>query len=121
MNGKTILVVDDDRTVREVVAVVLGSKGFVVLQAESGGKAIEIARTVVPDLVLLDVSMPEMDGLEVCRRLRSDPSTAGTRVIMLTGKSAPGDLTDALAAGADSYFSKPFSPSQLLEVVSERL
>lgn len=118
---KIILVADDDRTVREVVAVTLGPEDFLVLQARDGREALEMARSTPPNLVLLDVLMPEMDGVEVCRQLKRDPLTAGARVIFLTASSSPDDQAAALEAGAYGFFLKPFSPIALLDRVYEAL
>jgi len=121
MSRKTILIVDDDRTVREVVAVTLGSEEFHVLQAADGPEALDQARLYPPDMVLIDLMMPRMDGLEVCRRLKGDPVTAKARVIVLTARSDLHERSRALEAGVDGFFLKPFSPISLLNKVYEVL
>ena len=116
---KTILLADDDDRVREVVALTLGAGDFAILQAVDGQMALNSAITNNPALLLLDVDMPEMDGFQVCRALKRHPHARGIKVIMLTAKGAPEDQERALLAGADGFFSKPFSPIALLNKVYE--
>ncbi len=113
MSGR-ILVADDDPGVRGAIELHLKVEGFEVLEAEDGPSTLEIARREAPDLVLLDVMMPGMDGFEVCRRLRADPRTTHIPVIVLTAKSLAVDKVVGLAAGADDYVAKPFDPDELV-------
>jgi len=119
---KRILIVDDQVEVRELVEVTLRSDDYQVFQAKSGEETIEIARSVRPDLIIMDIMMPGgMDGLEATRALKSDPETKGSIIIMLTAKGQEADKKIGLQAGADDYFVKPFSPLELIEKVEEVL
>ena len=112
---RRILVVDDDPTVRQVVATLLSFDGLEVVTASDGRAALEIAEEVEPDVVVLDVGLPNVDGFEVCRRLKE--KAPHRRVVMVTGMSAERDEAAGVAAGADAYLRKPFSPIALLDVV----
>lgn len=119
---KRILIVDDQVEVRELVEVTLRSDDYQVFQAKSGEEAIEIARSVKPDLIIMDIMMPGgMDGLEATRALKNDPETKGSIIIMLTAKGQEADKKIGLQVGADDYFAKPFSPLELIEKVEEVL
>jgi DNA-binding response OmpR family regulator len=109
-----ILVVDDDRDVAQTVELALRRRGFKVVMANSGVEALKVLRRYEPDLVILDVLMPGMSGLEVCRRLRSDPKTENLPIIFLTARGQERDRIEGLRAGADDYLSKPFSLEELL-------
>jgi DNA-binding response OmpR family regulator len=111
----TILVVDDEVSIADAVAARLRSEGFEVTVAADGPAAIAACAEVRPDLVVLDLMLPGIDGLEVCRRIQST-STNGTRVpvLMLTAKDSESDLLVGLAVGADDYLTKPFSPRELV-------
>jgi CheY-like chemotaxis protein len=117
---KKILVVDDQPQVRELVAVTL-QDDYQVLMAENGQQAIEITQTEHPDLILLDVMLynSDLDGLEVCRRLKQDPATKDIPVVLLTAGGQRSDLEAGKAAGADDYFTKPFSPIALMKKIEE--
>ncbi|MGH2811089.1 MAG: response regulator transcription factor [Actinomycetota bacterium] len=116
---KKLLIADDDAGIRSLVHMTLEADEFEILEAEDGERALEIARAQQPQMVLLDVMMPGMSGFEVCAALKSDPQTAGITVVMLTAKSGEQDRTQGEAAGADDYFTKPFSPVALLTKVDE--
>jgi CheY-like chemotaxis protein len=118
--SRTILVVDDDPLIRRLIAATLGGVGgFRLREACDGEEALEAAFEDRPEIVLLDYAMPRLDGVETCRRLRSDPVTAGATIVMLTGLS-DGPVRDrAAAAGADHFLAKPFSPRRLLRLVDE--
>ena len=119
MNG-TILVVDDDPGVRRLITATLQDVGgFQLEEASSGLQALEAAVDVRPEIVFLDYEMPDLDGPETCRRLRSDPVTADATIIMLTGMSDAPAQDRAADAGADLFLTKPFSPLQLLTLVDE--
>ncbi|HET6366904.1 MAG TPA: response regulator, partial [Pseudomonadales bacterium] len=92
-----------------------------VLEAADGVQALEVAHAARPDLILLDVQMPRLDGLEVCRRLRADTALGGTRIVMLTAAGQDADRARGLAAGADEYLTKPFSPLALFTLVRSLL
>lgn len=108
-----ILVVDDEPDALELVSFNLKAAGYEVVTADDGAEAIKKARQQVPDLILLDVMLPEVDGLEVCKLLRRDAATAGIPIIMLTAKAAEIDRVLGLELGADDYVTKPFSPREL--------
>ena len=109
-----VLVVEDEPDIRELLAFHLEREGFLVTRASTGGEGLRQARATPPDLVILDLMLPEMDGLEVCRRLRADAGTAALPVIMLTAKGDEVDRVVGLEIGADDYIVKPFSPKELL-------
>ena len=109
--ARTILVVDDERTLRETLAESLETEGFVVVQAADGREAINAFRRSHPDLILLDLMLPELSGTEVCRIIRSE---SGVPILMLTAKSAELDKVVGLELGADDYVTKPFSFRELL-------
>ncbi|TAM77492.1 response regulator [bacterium] len=119
--GKTILVVDDDKNIRKIIAANLELAGYRVLAASSGLAALELLDVQMPDLILLDVMMPVMDGYEVCRRVRSRPLGTHVPVIMLTAKGESEDKVLGLDAGADDYITKPFGPAELLARVKAKL
>jgi len=110
----TILIVDDEPEGIELVEFNLKQSGFAVASAADGAEAIRKARSLRPDLIVLDVMLPEIDGFEVCKMLRRDPSTAGVPIIMLTAKAGEIDRVLGLELGADDYVTKPFSPRELL-------
>jgi CheY-like chemotaxis protein len=114
---KTLLIVDDEDGVRSLVRMTLESENYQILEATEGAEAIAMVRKHRPDLVLLDVMLPDRSGIEVCRTLKSDAGTSDTTVVMLTAKAQSVDLEEAEAAGADGYFTKPFSPVALMQRV----
>lgn len=119
---KTILIAEDQYEVRELVQATLNIGPYVIIQAENGVQAVEMAHQHRPDLVLMDVMMPgEIDGLEATRRLRASQATKDCRIIMLTAKGQLQDKNQGLEAGADDYFTKPFSPLALIRKVEEYL
>jgi two-component system phosphate regulon response regulator PhoB len=109
-----ILVVDDEPDAVELIEVNLKGAGFDVLTASNGRQALEKVRSAVPALVVLDVMLPEMDGLEVCKSLRRDSKMAAIPIIMLTARAAEIDRVIGLELGADDYITKPFSPRELV-------
>jgi DNA-binding response OmpR family regulator len=112
--GRKILVVDDEAVLVETIAYNLQQAGYQVITAADGASALEVARRESPDLILLDLMLPEMDGLEVCRLLRREGSTAATPIIMLTAKGEEIDKVVGLEVGADDYVTKPFGRRELL-------
>lgn len=121
MDSKTILVADNEPDILRFVEVNLRLEGFDVALAHDGNEALRLAFEVGPQLVLLDVMMPGLDGYEVCRRLRADPRTAHVPVIFLTAKSLVADKVIGLTAGADDYVLKPFDPIELIARVRTTL
>jgi CheY-like chemotaxis protein len=116
--SRTILIVDDDPMIRRLIATTLEDvAGYRLQEAADGAAAVERAVEARPEIVFLDVDMPGMDGIEACRRLRSDPATADATIVMLTGDSGPDAERAAQAAGADLFLTKPFSPLHLLRLV----
>lgn len=113
MAKEKILVVDDEPHILELVKFNLEASGFKVFDAPDGQKAIELAQTANPDLILLDLMLPGIDGLEVCRILRQQKTTREIPIIMLTAKSEEIDKVLGLEIGADDYITKPFSPREL--------
>lgn len=108
-----ILAVDDESGVLNSISRVLEAAGFEVTTAGSGARALELIHQRRPDLVVLDIIMPEMDGLEVCRRLRADPFLARLPIIFLTAKGRPTDIVEGLDIGADEFLVKPFEVIEL--------
>ena len=117
---QTILIADDEPHVVELVRVTLEDNRVRVFDAEDGETALAIAEALEPDLVLLDVHLPDRSGLEVCRLLRKHPRLASTKIIMLTAAAQQDDIARGFSAGATEYLTKPFSPVRLLSLV-ERL
>ncbi|MGE0734389.1 MAG: adenylate/guanylate cyclase domain-containing protein [Alphaproteobacteria bacterium] len=109
-----ILVVDDSATNRDILTTRLGAHGYATIEAADGEEAIEVARRERPDLILLDVMMPKLDGFEVCRRLRADASLPFMPIILVTAKSDSKDIVAGLDAGADEYLTKPIDHAALL-------
>jgi CheY-like chemotaxis protein len=116
-----ILIAEDDRAVRSLIRMTLDAGVTQILEVEDGTSALELAHAELPELIFLDWSMPGSDGVEVCRALRDDPRTAHIKIVMLTARADEGDRETALAAGADDYITKPFSPLELLDKVIEVL
>jgi len=112
--GKRVLVVDDERDLTELVGVNLQRNGYEVLTAYDGHTALDLARREVPDLILLDLMLPGIDGTEVTRRLKADERTAGIPIVMLSAKGEETDVVVGLTLGADDYVTKPFSMKILL-------
>ncbi|MBI3968961.1 MAG: response regulator [Chloroflexi bacterium] len=114
-----VLIADDEFALRLLVHVTLRSKRYRILEAVDGQEALALAQQCRPVLVLLDVNMPGLDGVEVARKIRTDPSLAATKIVFLTGRLDPGLEEAAGDAGADHFLTKPFSPVQLLDLVDQ--
>lgn len=110
----TILVVDDEEDIRELVQLNLAREGYSVLTCETGEQALETARSKLPNLVVLDLMLPGIDGLEVCRELKNDPKTRNIPVVILTAKGEESDIVAGLELGGDDYVTKPFSGKVLV-------
>jgi DNA-binding response OmpR family regulator len=108
-----VLAADDDEDILELVAFRLERSGYTVLKARDGEEALQVARERLPDLAVLDVMMPKLDGFEVTRRIRSDGATKGMPIILLTARAQDADVQAGFDAGADDYLRKPFSPQEL--------
>ena len=118
---RKLLIADDEEGVRSLVRMTLDVDSYEIFEARDGVEALEVARRERPDIVLLDVMMPGQTGVEVCRALKADKETSATNVILLTAKAQDEDRAEGLAAGADGYFTKPFSPLGLIAKVQEAL
>ncbi|HKZ86078.1 MAG TPA: response regulator [Anaerolineae bacterium] len=116
-----ILVVEDDPDARKVLSLILKLDGFEVSTVSGGREAIDAIRAAAPDLILLDVMMPDVDGFEVCRRIRSEPATRGIPIVMLSGKADQESVVRGLAAGANEFLSKPIKPSSLTKQLRSTL
>ena len=113
-----VLVADDEDDIRALVGLAVGKAGCtVVASVADGSTALDSARADLPDLAVLDVSMPGATGLEVCAALRAEPRTAGIRILLLSAGASPDDVARGLAAGADAYLAKPFQVSALVHQV----
>jgi CheY-like chemotaxis protein len=120
LDAGTVLVVDDDPVTRTVVSAILKlEEDYHVVEAEDGRRALELARSVRPALIVLDVTMPELDGFAVCRALRADHELAAMRVLILSGHGDQEDKDLAERMGADAYLTKPFTSLGLVEVVRQ--
>lgn len=113
-----ILVVDDDTALAEMIGIVLRTEGFETAFCADGGEAVSAFRSERPDLVLLDLMLPGIDGIEVCRRIRNE---SGVPIIMLTARADTSDVVAGLEAGADDYMVKPFNPKELVARIRTRL
>ena len=109
----TVLVAEDDDDIRALVVYRLERSGYDVVQAQDGEEALRLAAECEPDLAILDVMMPKLDGYEVTRRLRKEEATSRLPVILLTARTQESDVSQGFAAGADDYIRKPFSPDEL--------
>ena len=116
-----ILVVDDEEEIRRVMRLTLTIAGYEVREAEDGNKALESLQKNPPDLILLDVLMPGMDGFEVCRRVRADSATAHIPILILSARTDTQSQEEGFRAGATKYLTKPISPPQLLHYIDEAL
>lgn len=112
--GQRVLVIEDEPDIADLLVYNLEREGYLVTSIDDGGEGLDAARRDVPDLVLLDLMLPGMDGLEVCRGLRAEPRTAAIPVIMVTAKGEESDVVLGLGIGADDYIAKPFSPRELI-------
>ena len=121
MQGKKILIVDDERQLVSLVGLHMKMSGYEVLSAGDGEKALTIAREERPDLIILDLMLPEIDGWEVCKRLREGSKIGNIPVIMLTARSEAEDKLKGFECGADDYVTKPFSPRELVARVKRVL
>lgn len=113
-SSKKVLIVEDEKDILHLVKLYLDKEGFRTLTAENGAEALRQARSEHPDLMILDLMLPEIDGLEVCTKLRLSPQTSMLPIVMLTAKSEESDTVVGLELGADDYVTKPFSPRELV-------
>lgn len=116
-----ILVVDDEPSIVRLMEFILARQGHEMLVAVNGEEALQKVRAAHPDLVLLDIMMPRIDGYEVARALRADPETASMPIIMLSAKAQEEDIQKGMDVGVNEYITKPFSPEHLVHVVADYL
>jgi two-component system chemotaxis response regulator CheY len=117
---RSVLIVDDDPFIRKLVATTLGDVGdYRLIEASDGVEAVDRALAETPEIVFLDIDMPGLDGIEACRRMRAEPSTADATIVMLTAAAGPDAERAAESAGADLFLTKPFSPLELLRLVDD--
>lgn len=118
---KRILIADDDPVILRLIQVNLELEGYVVLTANNGQEAVDVATAENPDLVILDIMMPRLDGYQACEQLKSSEATKEIPVIFLSAKAQQGDIDKGQSFGVAAYITKPFDPTELLEVVEELL
>ena len=118
---RRLLIADDESGIRRLVRMTLENEAYEIMEASDGDEALALARGHSPALMLLDINMPRRSGLDVCRTLKKDPATRDIAVVMLTAHALVSEQEEALAAGADDYFTKPFSPVALLRKVDDVL
>lgn len=121
MAAPTVLVVEDDPTILQLLEVNFEMEGFTVLRAEDGKLGLERARTGAPDVIVSDVMMPNMSGLEMVDELKASPATSSIPVILLSAKAQGDDIRQGIDAGADDYMTKPFEPLDLIDRVNALL
>ncbi|HEY6839174.1 MAG TPA: response regulator [Geobacteraceae bacterium] len=117
MKKGRILVVEDEESLLMLERILLSSKGYSVTGVMDGKAALEEIAANRPDLVILDIMLPEMDGFEVCKQIKADPQTSGIPVVMLTAKKSNQDVTRGMQVGADAYITKPFKSAKVIEVI----
>lgn len=118
MSGEKILIIDDQPEITDLIRFILKKQDFKALIALNGKDGLNIARSELPDLILLDISMPDVDGFEVCEQLKSDPATSKIPIIMLTARDMGEDFEKAMEKKADWYITKPFDPKHLLKRIA---
>jgi DNA-binding response OmpR family regulator len=119
--GKTILIVDDEPSIIVPLQFLMEQNGYETMVAFSGEEAMESINTNPPDLILLDIMLPVVDGFEVCQRVRERPELDNVRIIMITAMGSEANIAKGLALGADAYVTKPFSNAAVVEKVQELL
>ena len=121
MEPKKILIADDNENIREALTYLLEDEGYKLWMAKDGAEALKEVRNVRPDILFLDIMMPEMNGYDVCRIIKSDPELNKTYVIMLTAKGQVAEQERGKEVGADEYIVKPFSPMEILSKIKRLL
>lgn len=119
--SKSILVVEDTRDNRQILKDLLSAAGYTMIEAEDGESGVALAAEIMPDLILMDVQLPMIDGYEATRRIRANPDTRRIPIIAVTSYAISGEEAKAAAAGCDGYVSKPFSPRKVLATVRDIL
>ena len=118
---KKILIVEDDKMICQLESIILELRGYDIISAENGQAALDILIKELPDLVLLDVMLPGVDGYAICQHIKSNPATKNIPVIMLTAKKTAEDIKKGYQMGADEYVTKPFRSAALLETIASYL
>jgi two-component system phosphate regulon response regulator PhoB len=121
MSKGKILIIDDEQDIRQLLKYNLEREGYQTIPADTGEKASEITKTELPALIVLDLMLPGIDGLDVCRKLKNDPATENIPIVMLTAKDEESDIVTGLELGADDYITKPFSPKVLIARIKKIL
>lgn len=121
MVKKKILIVEDEESLLKLESILLTSKGYSVTGVADGVSALEQVVLIKPDLIVLDIMLPGMDGFEVCRIIKQNPETANIPVMMLTAKKSSQDCERGMAAGASAYVTKPFKSAKIIEIIQELL
>ncbi|TCK62003.1 response regulator transcription factor [Seleniivibrio woodruffii] len=115
-----VLIADDELRLRKVVSLHLKKSGFDVFEAGNGQQAVDMAKEIIPDVIVLDVMMPEKTGLEACAELKAHPELSKIPVVLLTAMAEADDMKKGRDAGADEYLTKPFSPKELIDIIRSR-
>ncbi|HEX9778949.1 MAG TPA: response regulator [Geopsychrobacteraceae bacterium] len=118
---KKILIVEDEESLLKLESILLTTKGYLVRGATTGIAALEAVAEEKPDLILLDAMLPELDGFEVCSRVKNDPATQHIPVVLLTAKKTPEDMAHGKQVGADEYITKPFKSAMVIETIEKLL
>ena len=121
MSERTILYIEDNEYNRKIVRQLLGRTSYQLVEAVDGESGVALAQQLVPQLILMDVQLPKMSGLDATRMLKADPRTSGIPIIVITSFALSGDREKAAVAGADNYLAKPYSPLELLALVRQYL
>ena len=121
MLRKKILIVEDEESLLKLESILLTSKGYEVRGVANGKAALEAVAEEAPDLILLDIMLPEIDGFEVCRRIKENPATSSIPIIMLTAKKSREDMARGESVGADWYITKPFKSAMVIETIQRFL
>jgi two-component system, cell cycle response regulator DivK len=121
MSEQTILYIEDNEYNRKIVRQLLGRTSYQLVEAVDGESGVALAQQLVPQLILMDVQLPKMSGLDATRALKADPRTSGIPIIVITSFALSGDREKAAVAGADNYLAKPYSPRELLALVRQYL
>lgn len=119
--GKKILIVEDEESLLKLEKIFLSSRGYEVVGVADGPSALTALEKERPDLILLDIMLPQMDGFEVCKRIKENPQTASIPIIMLTAKKSSEDMAKGKEVGADNYITKPFKSANVIETIQSYL
>ena len=118
---KKILIVEDEESLLKLESILLTTKGYLVQGATTGVAALEAVAAEAPDLILLDIMLPELDGFEVCDRIKKNPATKNIPIVLLTARKTPEDVSRGEDVGADQYITKPFKSAMVMETIEQLL